>query len=375
MLVPRRACSVGLRFWPSIPRFTVSAAWSVGARTYAADPGPPTLENELTLASRGEDVPAAAPRQPASASVASVAGSTDPGAALAESLDVLSSGLVALAAEGFPVTRAAPAALARRRGRRGASAVEAGVRTPAPSFIDTTAMLAQTPDPTAGMVARQQDAFREQLSEDRALLWQAGQRDMAARLAASRRGASEVASPVDDLRPAVVQGIVDEVATATGGVLDLAAKRKERVRDSFALILEQLLTGHATSGAYAGARVTRASASPSGCLRVLGVDDDDTARLGALGSRLRVTVRAPAGEDAAALQARLNTTAPDISAALARRMLTALVPQLRFEVAVEGAERGVDGGRGANNRLTRRRTRHTTVHAASRSWTSNMEWR
>lgn len=290
---------------------------------------------------------------------------------LSKSLDSLSDGLIALSARGFPVKRTLPSG--GRRTRRGDRADEVMNRPEADvGFLDTTRMLGVVASPAQGMVERQKAEVRQLYAEDRMMQYQSAHRAEAARQKALRNPAPPPAIVPDTLKPAVVANIIDDVATRTGDAVLLAAVRKERAQDALALTLEQLLTGHG-GAAYSSTQMVSANPSASKGLKVLDVEDKGKPRVGALGSCLQVTVRAPDGTDGSALQLELNRNAKDISRAMSRKMLTALVPDLRFIVDASSSDLPVVEVQ--QNRLTKRRKRHVTVQTAARSWAHTMEWR
>lgn len=225
-------------------------------------------------------------------------------------------------------------------------------------------------DPTAGLVAAQQEAWHNRLNDDRKMIYYDKQRQWSELLRSSKDEDSP--KPVPELPPEVVQEILDSVTVDPGE--ELAERRDARLGESLALHLERLLC-----------------CGPPAALRSrLGEDCADIRFTEALppmepGDPHLVLFQAPPGAAPAAwrLRRRLNAASPALGAALARRMMLAVVPGLRFELRpgrftdlVRAADGAVEGASPRASPLWRvaKRARRMTVHKAASSFGRHMGW-
>lgn len=279
-------------------------------------------------------------------------------------------------------------------------------------------------DPTASMLQAQIQSFMEKLGEDRHLQWQRGQNDLNRRLNKALNPQDAVPAEPDELRPAVVQEIFDEMVVDPAR--QLALRREERIRETLALHLEQLLT----TIPPAALKQQPSSCAPLSRLRVISVQDrqlpsgenfaevtfavrpsaeeraesmkarqqpDATPAqesLSSMGPRIQKAVEdgdcsavtaastkaallegtAPdplLSEHVLALERRLNAATEAISVALARRMMLSLSPRLVFR-----AEAAPSSSSLSSSPLwhVRRRERKLGIHSAARSWSATMHW-
>lgn len=268
----------------------------------------------------------------------------------------------------------APTAPKRRgqRGRRGSGA--ATVAAPLPAAAGPA--LPATPgggafalssdwsapevvlDPTAGLVARQQEAWHQRLADDRVMLWFDQQRELKARLLeASQPKAEERA---DELPPAVVKDIFDSMMADPAR--ELAERRDERLSETVAVQLESLLACQpppALRQALAGALVRIVAVAAPGAQEAYGPHV--------------VYYQCPVGLDPVRLLRHLNEAAPAISRAMARRLMLGLAPELTF-VQHPGGSAAMDLPRRPSLWHREKLRRRETVHAAMGSWVANMNW-
>jgi len=211
-------------------------------------------------------------------------------------------------------------------------------------------------DPTEGLVQRQQEAYHQRFDADRKLIWYDKQRELDARLAAALQPKQEAPVQVEELPPAVVERIFDSVTADPAK--ELAERRDLRRSESLAVHLEQILacSPPAAFREALGGRL----------LRLAAVVAPEAHR--ACDLHL-VYFEVPEGQDGDRLQRRLNRAAPLLAAALARRLLVAVVPQLRFVPCTGGAL--------VRRQLlwrVARRERRARVHGAMRSWIADMHF-
>lgn len=275
----------------------------------------------------------------------------------------------------LPPPAAAAAPGSGRRRRRGAAAAstaavaETAVEKAGPSEPSRPSELVASlwdpspvpaADPTEGLVAQQRSLFRERLELDRKLMWHDRQRAFSARLAQVTEQSQAPPAPVDELAPAVVEEIFG--AVIEDPVKELAEHRDTRRSETLAVHLEQLLA----CDPPAGLREVLAGTQ----LQLVSVELPDPEE-GAAGLH-SVLFRARRGQDGVLVQRRLNTLAPRMARALARRMCLSVAPALRFVPAAEPLQ----VQRPSRSALWRvsRRERRVTVHGAMHAWQANMHF-
>lgn len=250
-----------------------------------------------------------------------------------------------------------PAAAGRGRGRRQRTPVQ----VPAPA--ESTALTKWEDDalgphtPADGMLVRQQDAWHQQLSQDR--IMELHSRIMARK--AFLKQALEKPKPPTPVVDTPPEEVVQDVFSSL--VVDpqeeLRARRDFRRAESLALQLEHLLACppqqlHKVLKSQ-GVRIAKVASFPQDAV-----------------AASDVLVYFECDGDEPKVQRRLTKAAPALATALARRLLITSVPSLRFAPVSE-----MDG-EGNTRELTpsnwRSKKRRILVYKAMQSWAHTMNW-
>ncbi|CAE8598894.1 unnamed protein product, partial [Polarella glacialis] len=173
---------------------------------------------------------------------------------------------------------------------------------------------------------------------------------------------TELLPPIEELPAEVVQDIFDSVVLDPGQ--ELEERCQVRRAESLALQLEHVLACPSDS-------LRQALKLGDVCIRIAFVEAPEE---GEASDVHTVHFQVPAGQDAGRLERKLNSAALVLSRAVARRLLVALAPPLRF-VPEEKGSTGTDALT-ARSQLWRvaKTARRVRVHRAMQSWATTMNW-
>lgn len=262
----------------------------------------------------------------------------------------LNSSLESLASELVPVV----AGWGRGRRQRTPVQVPAPAECTALTKWEDDALVPHTP--ADGMLVRQQDAWHQQLSQDR--IMELHSRIMARK--AFLKQALEKPKPpppvIDTLPEEVVQDVFSSLVVDPQE--ELRARRDFRRAESLALQLEHLL------------------ACPPQQLKVLKSQGVRIAKVASFPqdavAASDVLVYFECDGDESKVQRRLTKAAPALATALARRLLITSVPSLRFAPVSEMDGEGNPRELAPSN--WRSKKRRILVYKAMQSWAHTMNW-
>lgn len=212
-------------------------------------------------------------------------------------------------------------------------------------------------EPTAAckLLLQQQESYRQQLAEDRKLIWYQDQKDLSALVERSSKDTEDVVT-IDPLPEEVVLKIIREMTLDPSNAL--AEIRDEQILESLALHLEQVLTSNPPDALH-----DILDGIP---IRIISVEAPNKGPCIAY-------FDARTGCDVRKLQQQLDGAAMAVSSCLAQRLMVTYVPRLRFVPSSVEKKNG-EVPKPQYNWRTAKRIRRLTVHNAMHSWSSNMCW-